>query len=488
MKLFIAILTTFFLASCGRKKKVSLSQDNLLVQSFDVDPAKDTILLTKEGCKISILKGTFEGAKVVNLEIKEALTLNDIVLAGLITASGGVPLQSGGMIFISGGKNNSDIKILKPIEISVPTKNYNPNMQLFRGVLEKNNSINWKNPNTLLNRQETNITERGELLFQQKCASCHSIDKNLTGPALAFVTERRCMNWLTEATKNPLSLIQTDDCFREQKKMFGGNMMPAFPDLSDNDIEAIYSYITKESEKYRGDEGAPWMYDPCHNLVINDTIGKFKETHINSTKIGFIKNSAEKNLNSNGIGPDTISTNNSVENKNKLPDEYYTFTINTFGWYNIDCYINSGGSVEVSILFVTIKDIEEKDLNVYLIIPSEKIFMNGHKNENGKYDFYDEEGKIPLPQNKTAYILALKNISEKPLIGKLKFTTSIHQDLDVNMQSGLDIEKEIKSMNLDSFEFEMDHVKTVEKLLINQRIYQFMCPEKKRDMADSTKK
>jgi hypothetical protein len=470
-----AVLITFLLICCSKKEKIKvLSQQHLPTQTFRVDPSRDTMIATAGRCKVSILKGTFEDKGLVDIEIKEALTMQNIVLAGLTTLSGKIPLQSGGMIYINGKQNDSTAKILKSIEVQIPAGNYNPDMKLFSGEMPKSDSINWENPELLLNREERSLTDAGQALFNNNCASCHSIDKDLAAPALAFVTERRCMEWLKQATRHPASLAKTDLCFKEQVRSYS-TMMTEFPDLSDTSIEAIYSYIKKESEKHKYDEGARRSYDPCRNLILNDTTGYKNETKITSTKVGKIENNQKNSIGSDSFNnPD--SSKNTAEFK-KSPDEYYTFTINSFGWYNVDCYMEKGKSTAESELLVSVNGTDDEHLEVYLIIPSEKIFMTGMKNENDKYFFY-QGNKIPLPQNKTAYILAIKSYSEKTMLGKLKFTTSTQQDLTVNMQENSNIEQEIKSMNLDNFEFEMDHFKTEKKLLINQQIYEFQCPGK----------
>ena len=476
MRILIILIIAFAFSCCNKKEKINLlSQKNLPSQNYEVDPVIDTVLITAGGSKISILKGTFEDKGPVKLEIKEAHTMNDIVLAGLTTISDSIPLQSGGMIFINGKQNGSQARILKPIEISIPRINYNPSMKLFSGEIKKDSGINWKKPEPILDRKERDLADIGQRLFQTKCTSCHSISKDLTGPALAFVSERRCMDWLKIATRDPVKLAQTDICFKEQIRKYK-SMMTSFPSLSDADIEDIYSYIAKESEQFVGEEGAPWYYDPCHKLVIKDTLGEKSETKVTTTKIGKINKPKGKEITRTGSpGNKNADTVEKFEST-KIPDEYYTFTIDSFGWYNIDCYLKTNKAVTGAKLFVTITGSDEKNLSVFLIIPSEKVLMNGFKSENGKYLFYEENGEIPLPQNKTAYILAIKSISENPLLGKMKFTTSTQHDLTVNMQSNPDIEKEIKAMDLDNFEFEIEHVKTEKKLLINERIYEFNCP------------
>jgi mono/diheme cytochrome c family protein len=85
----------------------------------------------------------------------------------------------------------------------------------------------------------------GKAIFQAKCAACHAIDKNLTGPALKGVEERwpakaDLYNWV----RNSAALIKAGHpravaVYAEYNKI----QMPAFPELKDADIDAILVYI-----------------------------------------------------------------------------------------------------------------------------------------------------------------------------------------------------------------------------------------------------
>ena len=83
-----------------------------------------------------------------------------------------------------------------------------------------------------------------------------------------------------------------------------GSIMTAFPDLSDADIEAIYAYIEKESTKLEVDEGYS-RYDPCYNLVINDTIGEKLTRVISTKKIGKPNKPEQNQEDIVSIPPDT---------------------------------------------------------------------------------------------------------------------------------------------------------------------------------------
>lgn len=481
MRIALLVFLSFFLFSCNKQQQTRvLSQQRLPVQAFEIDPSKDTMITTGGGTRISILKGTFPDNGPVQLEIKEALTMSDIVLAGLTTISDSIPLQSGGMLYINGRQGNEQPQILKPIEISVPAFNYDPGMQLFTGSVKKDSSVNWKDPQPLLDRQEKTIVDTGQQLFRSLCASCHAIEKDMTGPALAFVTERRCMEWLTGVTRFSSKWVTTDECMHAQREKFG-SMMPDFPNLNQQQIEAIYAYITKESEKLNLPVDQHGRYDPCNSLTIKDTVN---ETVVNKkvTTVGKSNRPPEKETTPAGTGvmdrsaPDTSKK----PSGKKLPDEYYTFTIDAFGWFNIDIYTQKDDpDFAEGKLFATVSGGSKDKLSVYLIVPSKKIFVSGYKNDAGKYYFfYREDGYVYLPQNTTAYILAVENVSEKPQLAKLKFTTSTQHEFQLTMQTGLDIEKEIADMKLDDVEFTMSHSKTEKKIKINERIYRFQCPAK----------
>jgi len=86
--------------------------------------------------------------------------------------------------------------------------------------------------------------EKGESIFLQKCASCHSIGKGkLVGPDLMGVTERRDANWLREFIKNPQKMFDRKDSVAMQLLNEYSIVMPA-PDLKNNEIEYVIEYLT----------------------------------------------------------------------------------------------------------------------------------------------------------------------------------------------------------------------------------------------------
>src|SRR5918993_947381 len=67
------------------------------------------------------------------------------------------------------------------------------------------------------------VNSKGKQLFQQNCASCHSLTKDLTGPALAGVEERgpwtdrkNLVKWI----QNPALFMQTSEYTQGLKKSY----------------------------------------------------------------------------------------------------------------------------------------------------------------------------------------------------------------------------------------------------------------------------
>ena len=88
----------------------------------------------------------------------------------------------------------------------------------------------------------------GKALFSANCASCHAINKRLTGPALMGVEER----WpdkkeLFAFIRNP-SLVIKRNAYAKKLKDVYGTLMTAFPDLTDEAIAAILDYIRREGK------------------------------------------------------------------------------------------------------------------------------------------------------------------------------------------------------------------------------------------------
>lgn len=87
--------------------------------------------------------------------------------------------------------------------------------------------------------------QEGKTLFQQNCQSCHALDKKLTGPALRGFTARGPWGDREEIYKwvhNPAAYIQGNQYTQALKNEYGA-IMQAFPQLTNQQIDAIVEYI-----------------------------------------------------------------------------------------------------------------------------------------------------------------------------------------------------------------------------------------------------
>ncbi|HEV7329914.1 MAG TPA: cytochrome c [Flavisolibacter sp.] len=91
---------------------------------------------------------------------------------------------------------------------------------------------------------------KGETIFRVNCATCHSLSKTLTGPALADVEKRG--PWTNR--KNLIKWVHSPEKFMKKSayakalyKEYNEQLMPSFPHLTSEDIYAIFDYINEVS-------------------------------------------------------------------------------------------------------------------------------------------------------------------------------------------------------------------------------------------------
>lgn len=91
----------------------------------------------------------------------------------------------------------------------------------------------------------------GKNLFAANCGSCHSLTKQLTGPALADVEKRgpwtkreNLLKWLN----SPGSFISSTPYTQQLAAQYNGQVMPSFSHLDDAEKNQILDYIKEASQ------------------------------------------------------------------------------------------------------------------------------------------------------------------------------------------------------------------------------------------------
>lgn len=92
--------------------------------------------------------------------------------------------------------------------------------------------------------------DNGKKIFNAQCGACHKLDKKMVGPALGGVADKYSMDWIIAWTQDNAALRASGDkdaiaIFEE----YNGAIMPAFPNLSEQDIKDIVAYTIVGDKK-----------------------------------------------------------------------------------------------------------------------------------------------------------------------------------------------------------------------------------------------
>lgn len=477
----VILVLIFVIIGCNQSNKNKLLQtpDEMQADEYVVDIDRDTTLVTKNGALLKIPKGALSSSSSsVTLEIKEAFSISQMVKGGLTTQTNGELLSSGGMIYIN-AKAGQEVTITKAINVAIPATHLEDGMQLYKGNVNSEGEINWANPDTLPDNKQLGRILQGRQLFMGKCASCHNITKDGTGPSLAHYLKRysgdkllvrgfslhipqyyqhdkdtsgnifRDGKELNQTLENIESMLWDNQfLYFCNLKMQYGSLGTSFSDLNVESILSIYQYIQNESDKLN--LAIPSMelsdcVDSCQAYQIaTDKLTSTKRGLVHTLN-GLTSDSAamvKEINNSNSVTSDTTVRPAPVDFEEKVSPEnyqsrYYQFTIETFGWFNIDILINGQDGVEESELFVRLSGEYRKKAQVYLIIPSSKVYTQGGpavRNQE-EFAFLYKTGKIFLPQGVKAYILAVSESSSSTAFVVKEFVTGRNQAFDLAMES-----------------------------------------------------
>jgi len=91
--------------------------------------------------------------------------------------------------------------------------------------------------------------DKGKTIFTTRCTSCHNVNAQLVGPALANVEERRPVEWIISFVNSPQAMIskKDKDAVALYNK-FNQVTMPDHTDLSSDDIKNVLAYIKSETK------------------------------------------------------------------------------------------------------------------------------------------------------------------------------------------------------------------------------------------------
>ena len=90
---------------------------------------------------------------------------------------------------------------------------------------------------------DANQILNGKALFEKNCSTCHNFNEDAIGPNLSGLTRQIETQWIREFIKNPARAIEAKDPRAIELLAKYKTQMPGFPDLTDQEIDALLGYM-----------------------------------------------------------------------------------------------------------------------------------------------------------------------------------------------------------------------------------------------------
>ncbi len=123
-------------------------------QLFEIDSKQDNVVEGENGTVLVFPRGCFLNSsgeivdEKVNIELSEALSLEDMLISNLTTTSDGKLLETDGMIYFNATANGEQLLINKdnPVHIEIPTSEKKQGMMAYKGIRDEKGNMNWIEP------------------------------------------------------------------------------------------------------------------------------------------------------------------------------------------------------------------------------------------------------------------------------------------------------------------------------------------------------
>jgi cytochrome c2 len=356
--------------------------------------------------------------------------------------------------------------MVKTIAVQVPAEIIEQDMQLFKGQMAEDSTLNWVEPTPIEHTSLKFKFENGKQLFVDLCASCHKIDKPSTGPALRGAIDRRgSLAAVYAFTNNNVAVRATCDPYYTKLYLeWNKTSMTAFPTLKEMELDAIYSYVEQKDIRLNNADYSTVIEkgNRCLELQNNiDSTVVYKEeleteeedlsAAIDESKKELVSVSYEIPVTATGaIDQQQVAVQvMEVEKKS-----FYQVEIKTFGWFNLDMFVNDYPSFADAMLKVKFVGAVKDDPKTYLIVPKYKIFAHGGKLDAGleAHGFGTKDGKLRLPLNQKAYVVAITDINDELYYSVREFKTSADQTLEMELKkvSAEELELALRRLTLEN--------------------------------------
>ena len=456
------------------------SELSVPTQSFVINPAKDTFIISSKGTIIEIKAGSLVYANknpVVNpvrFEVTEYLNKSEFFYANLSTNTNkGDLLESGGTLLLKAYSGKEEVFIAKgkSIQFQLPTNTIKENMELFSGIRDVHGTMKWntmekRSGNRVKHNRKNKTKEplKSSIVVEENIQVAYNdgqkvYSKNYSNPDRNSLYKQEKLDTITVYFEidenNIIKNSWSKRCITKGPKK-GKPTLSYFKRKSSlNKSEAYHNnFLIKETEKLditTGCEISSGFYTAEYFDLEKSWLKTKKEKkNRNKTMIVFMQRIctysdtleksrlAEEELYLKGI-ENRLSSKSLIEIKNSEL-EYYIFNTTELGWINVDRFLHLKAPKGKFIL-------EDKNLEksrVSLIFKNYNAVLPGFV-ENGKVSF----GHIPLGEEVT--IVAIKMNKGIPMIYMQDAKTergNFNQPIEFKAVSFDELQKEMKKINL----------------------------------------
>ncbi len=436
------IIVLIFLSACVLENKEQNINQNytrkpvfldsaMLTQSkfFEVNGNKDTVLTGEKGTLISVPANAFVNNQrqmvegVIKIELKEILTLPEMIFNNLPTVSNGKPLSSGGVIYINAQQNGESLSIAphKSLYIEVPTKEKVADMNIYKGSQDEKGKIDWEYQKDLYKGLIPIPSEILDWEAPSESIECgkfvNSINKSKYENT--FITTREFENrarWI-----NYLS-SRADEC------SIGKQVFSIYCD-----------YLNKNL--YQADSVVYLL------LANTEHIKRYQQHYIRQFKQFYEERllNVDKNW-QNGLDRQSsefanlysIRTHiiNQRENKKEAETQAtYCFSTNDLGFINIDKLLGEGETLEDVYVQATFQDtLSVENSMVYLVLKNNKSVISSSI-ENGIINFAGISQNITLPPNEEAFLVAISHKENNFFFFSQKINNKQKNNITINFEA-----------------------------------------------------
>ncbi len=377
---------------------------------FTISTHRDTTITCDEGTTVFIPAHSFEtldGAPVsgkVMIAIKEFYSFGDIISNKLVTYSGDQLLETGGILHIAATSDNKILRI-KPgaqLDLRMPTRQFDANMELFIGTDPNNMASN--------STASTPATEKPQPVYDAVRGSgfnTTSLDWIPVGQSQYFyeVTQKNIV--VMDLMDNPYSVT------KQGKKTIAKFRIP-FNSKSDPDV------VKKELEKRYGayydeirvkKEHIPlWNHNRVYTITDWYTSEKFVGDTVSMPL--YIASRLKLVSQEDSIKYEAMFEKQLEEVKQQRMNyaaflqkrNDYIFRISNLGWFNCQRYANYAQPKLTEYVVEPGSGFDENTFTAMLIFERERLAITG-KWENGNIVF----PKLPLGQPCSIICTGLKN-------------------------------------------------------------------------------